>query len=184
MGAAKMRSVWFSWLGLTALASLLAVCHPSPKISETPAPLGVLEVQISDHREAIDDFERLDITVTSIGLHLAKAPRAEGWLEFEPDMAVVDLTQVIGDPAVTVLETTVPLGEYDAVRLVVASGEGVLKEGGAATVPGFEEIVRHAFTLWSGDSATLVLDVFLESQHDHPDGGYEMNLLSVITAPS
>ncbi len=184
MGSAMMRGVWFGWLGLTALASLLAACRPSPVNPETPFPLAVLEIQISDHREAIDDFQRLDITVTSIGLHLAKEPREEGWLEFEPDMAVVDLTQVIGDPAVTVLETTVPPGEYDAVRLVVASGEGILKEGDAATLPGFEEIVRHAIILWSGDSVTLVLDVFVESQRDHPDGGYEMNLLSVITSPS
>lgn len=156
---------------------VLTACAGS---ANSPSSPGTLAIQISDHRQAIGDFERLDITIKSVGLHPASAPRTEGWLNFEPDTPVVDLTQVVGDPAVTILQTTVPPGVYDAVRLVVAGGEGVLKEGNTAAVPGFEEAIRLIFTLQGGDAITLVMDVTVESKDDHPGGGYELHLRSVV----
>jgi hypothetical protein len=170
-----VRYPWFRWLVVVCLAGLFAACNP------LPAAASMVEVRISDHREAIGDFERLDITINSVGLHPATAPRTEGWLDFEPDTARVDLTQVVGGPTVTILQTNAPPGQYDAVRLVVASGQGVLKEGDTVWVPGFEAIARHPFVLPGGDTITLVLDVIVESKADHPGGGYEMNLLKVMS---
>jgi hypothetical protein len=121
------------------------------------------------------------MTIERIGLHPANAPRTEGWLEFEPDPAAVDLTQVTVESPVTVLQTNVPSGAYDAVRLAVSGGEGTLKIGGTATLPGFEEAARFEFTLQGGETITLVLDIIVESQEDHPGGGYEMNLSSVMS---
>lgn len=168
-------SIITAFLLLPGLVALIA-CVSSTDLSASP---GMLEIQISDHREAIDDFERLDITIKSVGLHPASVPRTEGWSEFEPDTAVVDLTRVVGDPTVTILQTAVPPGVYDAVRLVVAGGEGKLKAGKVVKVPGFEEAARLVFTLQEGHTITLVLDVTVESKDDHPGGGYEMHLQSV-----
>jgi hypothetical protein len=156
--------------------SVLAACTGSA--SSSPSP-GVLVVQISDHREAIGDFERLDITIKRVGLHPASAPRTEGWLNLEPDMSVVDLTQVVDNPAVTILQTAAPSGLYDAVRLIVTFGEGKLKAGEVVVLPGFEDAARLVFTLQEGHTITLALDVTVESKNDHPGGGYEMHLRSV-----
>lgn len=162
---------------LTLLVALaLAACSGSGVSSTSP---GTLVVQISDHREAIGDFERLEMSIGQIGVHPADAPRSEGWLEFDPDPAVVDLTQVTDGSAVTVLQTSVPSGAYDAVRLVASGAEGTLKTGDTATLPGFEEAARFEFTLQGRDTISLVLDVIVESLEDHPGGGYEMHLRSV-----
>jgi hypothetical protein len=164
-------------LVITLLGMLVLTACTGPSVSS--ASPGTLVIQVSDHREAIGDFERLDMTIERIGLHPANAPRTEGWLEFEPDPAVVDLTRVTGDSTVTVLQTPVPSGPYDAVRLAVSEGEGTLKIGNTVTLPGFEEAARFEFRLQEGDTVTLVLDIIVESQEDHPGGGYEMNLSNI-----
>jgi hypothetical protein len=156
---------------------LVACTGPSDSVAST----GTLKVEISDHREAIGDFERLDMTIERIGLHPANAPRTEGWLEFEPAPAVVNLTQVIGGSTVTVLQSPIPSGAYDAVRLAVSGGEGTLKTGDAAMLPGFEEAARFEFTLRAGETITLVLDITVESLEEHPGGGYEMKFSNTVS---
>lgn len=175
-----MKLNWSSFdLVITLLVVLaLTACTGPPNSSVSS---GALMVEISDHREAIGDFERLDMTIERIGLHPANVPRTEGWLDFEPDPAVVDLTQVTGDATAMVLQTSVPSGAYDAVRLAVSGGEGTLKTGGTAKLPGFEEAARFEFTLQGGDTITLVLDVIVESQEDHPGSGYELNLSNITS---
>jgi len=175
-----VRLKWYIFNLVTILLFVLALaaCTGPPDASASP---GTLIIEITDHREAIGDFERLEMTIKRIGLHPANAPRTEGWLDFEPDPAVVDLTQVIDDSTVTVLQTPIPSGPYDAVRLAVSGGEGTLKTGGTATLPGFEEAARIEVTLQGGETTTLVLDIIVESQEDHPGGGYEMNLANITS---
>jgi hypothetical protein len=163
-------------IGAALLIALLAAC--STPFGSTSAP-GTIEVQISDHREAIGDFERLDITIEHIGFHPTGAPRTEEWLEFEPDVAVVDLTQVVDGPTVNILETSVPPGAYDAVRLTVTQGQGVLQDNTTVELAGFEEAARLEFVLQSGERLNLVIDVVVESEDDHPGGSYQMYLSSV-----
>jgi hypothetical protein len=141
----------------------------------------MLEVRVSDHRVAIGDFERLDIMITSVGLHPATAPRTEGWLDFEPQTSTLDLTQYLGGREATILQAPIPTGEYDAVRLTVAEGEGQLKVGGTAFVEGFSQAAALRFSVRAGQATTLLLDVLVESADDHPGGGYSMNLLSAKT---
>lgn len=175
-----MKLKWYIFDLVTTLLVVLALAACTGP-SDAAASEGTLIIEISDHREAIGDFERLEMTIERIGLHPANAPRTEGWLEFEPDPAAVDLTQVIGDSTATVLQTPVPSGPYDAVRLAVSGGEGMLKIGNAVMLPGFEEAARFEFTLQGGDTITLVLDIIVESQEDHPGGGYEMNLANITS---
>lgn len=182
LSAKHMKLKWLKpRLATVMLASLglltLTTCTGPPDSAASP---GTLIIEISDHREAIGDFDRLDMTIERIGLHPANAPRTAGWLEFEPDPAMVDLTQVIGDSTATVLQTPLPSDPYDAVRLAVSGGEGTLKTGDTAMLPGFEEAARFEFTLQGGDTITLVLDIIVESQEDHPGSGYEMNLSNVM----
>ena len=165
-------------LGVVAFATLLMVvaCRPT----SGPAT-GTLEVHVSDHRVAIGDFESLDITLTSIGVHLVGQPRTEGWLTFVPQMVVLDLTDYLDGREATVMTTALPAGDYDAVRLTVAGGQGQLKVGGTAFVEGFSQAAALRFTVRSGQATTILLDLLVESTDDHPGGGYGMNLLSATT---
>jgi len=162
----------------TALVTLwfMAACQAA-----TSPATGTLEVLISDHRVAIGDFESLDITLTSIDVHPFGQPRTEGWLTFVPQTAVLDLVQYLDDREATVLTTALPAGNYDAVRLVVAGGEGQLKVGGTAFVEGFNQAAALRFTVREGQTTTILLDLLVESADDHPGGGYSMNLLSAKT---
>ena len=170
--------------GAGFLLSLLLACQALPASSDNAVTEGALEIRISDHRQAIGDFERLDVTIERVGVHPASSERAAGWLDFAPDTAVIDLTQVVGDQAITILMASLPPDAYDAVRLVVAGGEGELKaNGNIVEVPGFEESARAIFTLQAGEVATLFMDVIVESEEDHPGGGYQMHLLEVRVNP-
>lgn len=141
---------------------------------------GRIEVRITDHREAIGDFDRLDITIERIGVHPASAARTEGWIDFEPDTAGVDLAQVLDGRTAAVLEAELPAGEYDAVRLHVASGAGDLKTGEVVTVSGFEQAVRVPFVVHADAVVGIVIDLVVESEDDHPGGGYEINILNAV----
>lgn len=146
--------------------------------SSAGSATGTLEVRVSDHRVAIGDFERLDITITSVGLHPTNAPRTEGWLDFAPQTSTLDLTHYLDGREATILQTSIPAGDYNAVRLVVSGGTGQLKVGGTAFVEGFSQAAALQFTARPGQTTTLLLDLLVESADDHPGGGYSMNLLS------
>lgn len=167
--------------GVVAFTTLLLVvaCRPS----STP-DTGTLEVRVSDHRVAIGDFESLDVTLTSIGVHPVGQPRTEGWLTFAPQTTVLDLTQYLDDREATVLTTALPAGEYDAARLTVAGGEGQLKVGGKASVEGFSQAAALRFTVRGGQTTVILLDLLVESADDHPGGGYSLNLLNATTKNS
>ncbi|MAS35484.1 MAG: hypothetical protein CL610_15845 [Anaerolineaceae bacterium] len=157
---------------LLILSLLLASCA-----SGAVSP-GRIEMRITDHREAIGDFDRLDITIERVGVHPASAARTAGWMDFEPDTAAVDLTQVLDGRTAAILEAELPAGEYDAVRLHVASGAGDLKTGEAVTLPGFEQAVRVPFAVRADAVVGIVIDLIVESEDDHPGGGYEINILN------
>jgi hypothetical protein len=162
-------------LGVAVLTLLLnlAGCQ-----SSADSATGTLEVRVSDHRVAIGDFERLDITITSVGLHPTNATRTEGWLDFAPHTSTLDMTKYLDGREATILQTSIPTGDYNAVRLVVAEGEGQLKVGGTAFVEGFSQAAALQFAVHPGQTTTLLLDLLVESADDHPGGGYSMNLLS------
>ena len=171
--------------GAGFLLSLLLACQALPASSENAVPEGILEIRISDHRQAIGDFECLDVTIERLSVHPASSERAAGWLDFAPDTPVIDLTQVVGDQATTILMTSLPPDDYDAVRLVVAGGQGELKANGdSLKVPGFEETARVTFTLKAGEVVSLLMEVIVESEEDHPGGGYQMHLLEVRFNPA
>lgn len=159
---------------LLVLSPLLVSCASG---ADSP---GRIDVRITDHREAIGDFHRLDITIDRIGVHPASATRTEGWIDFEPDTAVIDLTQVLDGRTAAILEAELPTGEYDAVRLHVASGAGDLKTGEVVTVSGFEQAVRVPFAVRADVAVGIVIDLVVESEDDHPGGGYEINILNAV----
>src|SRR6266850_7441087 len=74
---------------------LIAFCLLSLPACAVGNDQGVLEIRLKDHREAIDDFAKLGITIDKIlispkpGLMFWQT----GWKELTPSTATIDLTQ-------------------------------------------------------------------------------------------
>ena len=144
---------------------------------------GTIEILISDHRDAIDDFSSFDVELSSIELHRAGEPIETGWLELQPLQPIVDLTKVIGENSVVAIRQTIPAGSYDAIRINASEVVGTLLDGEEVALESFSEVARQEFGLANGQTATLLVDLKVQSRHDHPGHGYMLVLGNVVRIP-
>jgi len=159
-------------LGLSARASrvwlpavLLAACSGR-------AGVGTIEILLSDHREAINDFGRLTVEIDRIELHPASSPPETGWLVLSPSIAQADLTRLVGDTSLLIVRQPAAAQTYDAVRLVLSGAIGVLNEGAEIRFGEFSEAGRVEFELGDGETSTILIDIVVQSRSDHPGEGY------------
>lgn len=150
-----------------------AGCSSSPR-------QGTIEVSVSDHRDAIDDFSSFEVELSSIDIHRVDEPMETGWLELQPLQRLVDLTEVIGEESVLVLRQSIPAGTYDAIRVNADEVRGVLLDGEPIALGSFSEAARQQLGVANGQTATLLVDLKVQSRHDHPGEGYVL-LLGDIT---
>ena len=122
--------------------------------------LGAFRLLISDQPAAIGDFDSLEVTlssarvfrvdedetVTPVAVNATETTpeatateaddEARGFVEFGLDDVTVDLAQVVGDRAVSVLEGELEEGRYSGIELRVANAGGVVDgEGVDVMVP-------------------------------------------------
>lgn len=98
-------------------------------------------------------------------------------VEFDLDSVVVDLTQVKGDRAVSVLEGELEEGRYSGIELRVATAEGVVDgEGVDVMVPSSRLRIIKPFEVAADEELDFVFDINVVQKG--PSGGY--NLLPVI----
>jgi hypothetical protein len=93
-----------------------------------PDPEGNLVFLISDEVNAIADFESLNVSILKVGI--LSGGESVQWVEFEPEIAEVDLTLVQGDKTQEIWRGDVPEGQYTTVFIHVTDVSGVLKETG------------------------------------------------------
>lgn len=161
------------WLGLvwTLVVGLLGsgcgVSGSSP---------GHLEVRIRDHREAIEDFNELWLTFSPVGIHPAGQPRSEGWIELEPAVQRLDLTQYVEGREAVIATATIEPGAYNAVRLTVNEATGTLIDGLPAEVEVNLGAVALDFQIRDGRTTVLGLDLMVLDLSDHPGQGYELHV--------
>ena len=93
------------------------------------ADQGTFEVLIKDHREAIDDFSRLLITLDKIAISPKPGWRfwQSTWQELTPSRTSLDLTKYVGNDSVGVLRAAIDAGSFDGFHLRIKSIEGLLK---------------------------------------------------------
>ncbi len=119
---------------LIVLVSLLlgttgTLCASFPALAAEGT--GQLAVRVTDHREAIGDFKRLEIAIASI--RIKQNPRLEffrsGWTHLTPQLNQLDLTQYTGSRSALIFDSNVPPGKFEGFELKLSRVQGVLKGG-------------------------------------------------------
>ncbi|MFQ5692337.1 MAG: DUF4382 domain-containing protein [Nitrospinota bacterium] len=174
-------------LGLLGLAGLWALSASAPAASGEAfvgpkAGRGLLEVRVTDHREAIGDFRLLVIRIPEIRLHPAGRPRREGWLSLRTTDPEVDLVQVAGGEAKTVYRGGVPAGRFNGLGLSVVVAKAELKAGGGAQIRARKnEAVAIRAAVRPGERTLITVDLVVVDFGDHPGRGYEVHVRKVET---
>lgn len=167
----------FMALGV-AFSLTLCGCNPSSDSSGTPAT-GTLEIHLTDHREAIGDFARLDVEIDAVRIHpkrLLPLGQSE-WLDLEPVVASVDLTQYTDKRTLAIWTGEIPNGRFEALHLKLNGASGELKETTeAAPVTDEAGPIRLPFDVRARETTRVVVDLVVLDMSDHPNRGYEVHV--------
>ena len=140
---------------------------------------GIFEVRIKDHREAIDDFSRLILTVDKVAISPKPGLKfwQTSWKEFSASPASVDLTEYIGKDSAKIFRADIDVGAFDGFHLKIKSLEGFLKKAQLnAPVKNTIGPVKLSFDIAPRGETVLVLDLTVIDFSDHPPRGYELSL--------
>jgi hypothetical protein len=165
------------FLALLLLSSHLGLNATTALAAESER--GVLEIQIKDHREAIDDFSQAKILIDKILL----SPKAglkfwqTGWQEIAPSLDSVDLTQFTGKNGARIFRGEMPAGVFDAFDIKIKSIAAVLKKTRrSASIKSTVGPVKLAFEVPAHGETVLVVDLVVTDFSDHPPQGYELGI--------
>ncbi|WP_222915799.1 DUF4382 domain-containing protein [Natrinema sp. SYSU A 869] len=138
---------------------------------------GTAAFYVSDEPNAIDDFEHLNVTITTVGFkrtgdvsdgdanETADGNDGDGsderWIEYDVDERTVDLTELKGANASVVDEFELPAGDYEKVFIYVSDTEGVLADGSTTRVklPSNKLQINSKFTIGDGERVDFVYDI-------------------------
>ena len=164
------------WAALIAAALLL---QSGLATSAAQREQGLLEIQIKDHRDAISDFSKLNISIEKLlispkpGLKFWRA----GWRELRAIPDTVDLTQYLGAKGATVYRGPMDAGGFDGFHLKIKSIEGLLKDHQRpVTVKNTVSPVKLSFDVLSQRETVLIIDLVVTDFSDHPPKGYQLGL--------
>jgi hypothetical protein len=160
-----------TWAALAAVTAAIVgiyfgvnqMVYPISPIVPEPNPAGNFVLLISDDVNAISDFESVNVSITKVGLF---SNANGGWMEFEPDVKVVDLTTVQGDKTQQIWRGNIPEGEYTKVFIYVSNVQGVLKEAMESNgqsveikLPGNKLHISKPFQITEGTVTSFTYDL-------------------------
>jgi hypothetical protein len=158
---------------------VIALCVAAIPAFAAQSDQGILEIQIKDHRDAIDDFAKLSITIDKIlispkpGLKIWQT----GWKELTASADTVDLTKYTGKKTARVFRGAIDAGGFDAFHLKLKNIDGVLKKTQkTAPVKNTVGPVKLPFNVAAKGETILVIDVTVTDMSDHPPRGYELEI--------
>ena len=158
------------------LLLVLSVLTPA---SAAQREQGVLEIQIKDHRDAIGDFAKLNITIEKFlispkpGLNFWQT----GWHELMATPKPIDLTQYVGDKSRRIYRARINAGGFDAFHLKIKRVEGLVKKNQRdAAVKNTVGPVQLSFDATPQGATVLIIDLAVTDFSDHPPRGYELGL--------
>ena len=163
---------------IISIALLLGIC-PVTRASAAQREQGILEIQIKDHREAISDFAKLDITIEK--LLISPKPGLKfwrtGWHELKAIPDAVDLTQYVDKKTVKIFRGPIDAGSFEAFHLKIKTIEGLLKKNQrGTTVKNAVAPVKLSFEVAPKSETILLIDLVVTDFSDHPPRGYELGL--------
>lgn len=129
---------------------------------------GEVIVLITDHREAIDDFSSLVVTVEGARLHLRGARTDEGWQSIPVEPVGIDLTRYQDGATVELARQRVPVGRYDAAEVLATAARGVVKSGERVGVPLELSPVRADVHVRADQVTQVTFDLVVHDLRDHP----------------
>ena len=124
-----------------------------------------------DRRRAVDDFRRLELTVTRVGFARGEsrdgAPSAR-YVEYAVDARTVDLTRLRGPNATRIASFDVPPGTYRRAVAHVSHARGTLHDGTRVevAVPSEPLEVARRLTVGDGGSVSFAFDVVVRRTAD------------------
>ena len=171
--------IHFLKLLFLAAGIVLAGCDTPSGSNDGDSPTGTLDIHVTDHREAIGDFARLDVEIDTVRLHPKRllSLRRSDWLDLQPAVASVDLTQVTEKRTISIWSGELPVGRFEAVHLKLKGAIGELKES-AESVPVADEArpIRLPFDVRANVVTRVVVDLVVLDMSDHPNRGYEVHV--------
>jgi hypothetical protein len=151
-------------------------------LSVTPAfavqtDQGLLEIQIKDHRDAIDDFAQLNITIDKILISPKPGLKfwQTGWKDLNAPSEIIDLTKYVGKKTARIFRRAIDAGSFDAFHLKLKSIDAVLrKKQRAAPVKNTVGPVQLSFEVPTKGETILIIDLVVTDFSDHAPRGYEL----------
>ena len=155
-------------LGAAAFVFLLLSAALASASGAGEEESGEVVVLITDHREAIDDFSSLVVTIEGARLHLRGARTDEGWQSIVVDPAEIDLTRYKDGATVELARERVPVGRYDAAEVLATAARGVVKSGERVDVPLELTPVRADVHVRADQVTQVTFDLIVHDLRDHP----------------
>ena len=115
---------------------------------------------VSDERNAMGDFEHLNVTVSKVGFKPAGGGDA-GWKTNEVDERTVDLTRLVGPNATRLGTFAVENGTYETVFVHVSEVNGTLANGETVRVklPSEKLQIHQTFEVGPNETVDYVFDI-------------------------
>jgi len=109
--AAVAVTAFIIYFGFSPMLMPKQQLHQPDQILATLNPEGNFAFLISDEANAIDDFQKLEITISKISIQA----EANQLIEVEPEVNTVDLTDLVGDRAQIIWHGDIPNDKYTKV---------------------------------------------------------------------
>jgi hypothetical protein len=158
---------------------LAAVCVCAAAAFAAQSNHGILEIRIKDHRDAIDDFAKVAITIESVAISPKTGLRVwqRGWRELKVDPATLDLTRYVDGKTIIVFRGAVDAGRFNAFHLKIKSIDGMLKKiKKSAPIKNSVAPVKLEFNVPAKGETILIIDLTVMDLSDHPPRGYELEI--------
>jgi len=173
----RKRPLWaytlLSLLGISllAIAGLWLMTRAETK--------GTLEIRLKDHREAIDDFATLEVSVKAVRLSpktKRTAAKAE-WKDLSPSVQQVDLTRYTGKDSAVIFNGKLVQGHFEAIHLKLDPVKGILKKNQQEVpIENLISPIKLPFSIRPRTETGIVLDLVVLDKSDHPPRGYELHI--------
>lgn len=139
---------------------------------------GTLEIEVRDHRQAIGDFAKFEITIDKVLL----SPKPGlfwqiGRKDLMPTVDKVDLTLYTGKRSALIFRGEVTPGTFEAIHLKLKAIKAILKKNGnIVPVKNVAGPIKLLFSIQQKGKILVVLDLTVLDISEHPSRGYELHI--------